>query len=277
MDNHLTIKIVDNAFKHCQFHGQPVPIVNTAKHITWDWDVSDNEELVFYTDNNIYNIKPGHKKRVAWLIEPACKQLSNYQWISQNNKLFDYVLTHDHELLSLGQNFVFYPHCGCWIEEENRRTDHEKTKVVSIITSNKRNVPGHLLRHELITKHKDTIDVYGRGYTPIEPISLGLKDYMFHIAMENQQKDFYFTEKIMNPMLTGTVPLYFGMPSIDKFFDTRGMIIFNDINELDNILPSLNIDLYNSMKPYTEENFKLAHEYMLSEDWLYKIGFYQNL
>ena len=54
-------------------------------------------------------------------------------------------------------------------------------------------------------------------------------------------------------------------------------MLFNDINELDNILPSLNIDLYNSMKPYTEENFKLAHEYVLSEDWLYKIGFYQNL
>ena len=47
-------------------------------------------------------------------------------------------------------------------------------------------------------KHKSEIDVMGMGYKPIGAISDGLKDYMFHIAMENQQRDFYFTEKLIN-------------------------------------------------------------------------------
>ena len=30
----------------------------------------------------------------------------------------------------------------------------------------------------------------------------------------------------------------------------------------------LNIELYNSMLPYIKENFKLAQQYILAEDWM---------
>jgi hypothetical protein len=271
--NKKIIKISDNAFRHCMYHGQPLPPVAESKNMQWDWDVSENEDVVFYTDNNIRNPQPGHKTRIAWLIEPICKQPHNYEWISQNNHLYTYVLTHDSTLLLRGENFVFYPHCGCWIEEENRTVDHVKWDLVSMITSKKRNVPAHLLRHELIAQHRDSIHVYGRGYKPIEPISRGLIDYMFHIAMENQTKDYYFTEKIINPILTGTIPIYYGMPSIGDYFDTRGLILFNNINQIGDILSSLSRELYNEMLPYARINFELAQQYMLAEDWLYEHEF----
>jgi hypothetical protein len=271
--NKKVIKILDNAFKHCKYHGQPLPPVAESKFVEWDWDVSDTEDVVFYTDNHITQPKPGHNIRIAWLIEPYCKQPHNYHWISKNNELYAYVLTHDSTLLARGENFVFYPHCGCWIEEENRKVEHDKTRLVSMITSHKRNVPSHLLRHELIQRFGDNIEVMGRGYGPIDPISKGLIRYMFNIAMENQTKDFYFTEKIINPIMTGTIPIYYGMPSIGDYFDTRGLILFNTVDEIGDILQSLNENLYNDMLPYAKINFELAQQYILAEDWLYEHNF----
>tara|TARA_R110000824_G_scaffold73142_2_gene186375 strand:+ start:2439 stop:3299 length:861 start_codon:yes stop_codon:yes gene_type:complete len=278
MGSNLTkIKIRDRAFKHCQYHGQPLPRVDTSKYMEWDWDVSQNEELVFYTDDYISNPQKTHTKRIAWLIEPRCKQPQTYNWIQKNNSLYDFVLTHDKELLDLGGNFIYYPHCGNWIEEENRNPNHVKTKLVSMITSGKRNVGDHLKRHELISRYSDKIDVMGRGYKPIEPISKGLKDYRFHIAMENQAKDYYFTEKIINPIMTGTIPIYYGPECVKEIFDSRGIIFFENIDQIPNILNSLDDNLYQKMLPYAIENFKLAQKYRLSEDWMVENNVFERL
>ena len=109
----------------------------------------------------------------------------------------------------------------------------------------------------------------GRGYNPILSITQGLKDYRFHIAMENQKRDFHFSEKIINPIMTGTIPIYWGMPSIGDYFDTRGIILMDDINQFKDIYKDLGEDLYQKMLPYAQKNFELAQKYVLSEDWIY--------
>jgi len=93
--------------------------------------------------------------------------------------------------------------------------------------------------------------------------------------MENQSRDYHFSEKLINPIIVGTIPIYYGMPSIGDYFDTRGMIIFNDVEEIGDILSSLNEELYDSMLPYARENFKIAQDYILSEDWMYENIFKQ--
>ena len=70
--------------------------------------------------------------------------------------------------------------------------------------------------------------------------------------------------------MTGTVPIYWGCPSIGKFFNTDGMIIFNNIEELSNILNNLSIEKYNDMKDAIQENFEKAKEYIIAEDYIYK-------
>lgn len=263
-----TYKLIDTSFAHCEYSNNPLPPTSFSKNIKWDRKVSNNEELVFYTDSHIPNPKPGHKVKIAWLIEPYVKQTGIYEWIFKNNNLYDYVLTNEKKLLDKGENFIFFPFGGCWIKEENRKI-HSKNKNVSIIASGKKNVPDHLKRHELIEKFKSKIDVYGRGYVRIEPIDLGLIDYRFHIAMENQTRDYHFSEKLINPIMCGTIPIYYGMPSIGDFFDTRGMIIFKEVSEIENILNNLSIELYESMLPYAKINFEKAKDYILSEDWLF--------
>tara|TARA_R110001592_G_scaffold244259_1_gene505647 strand:- start:921 stop:1766 length:846 start_codon:yes stop_codon:yes gene_type:complete len=271
------LKIVDTAFAHCEYSNNPLPPTSFSPNIEWDRDVSADEELVFYTDNHIRNPHVGHKKRIAWLLEPRCKQPHNYDWISKNNHLYDYVLTHDKQLIEQGKNFIYYALGGCWIEVENRRTDHIKSKLVSMITSGKKNVSDHFKRHEIIAQHRDVIDVMGRGYKTIEPISKGLKDYMFHIAMENQTEDYYFSEKIINPIMTGTIPIYYGPDHIKEIFDTRGMILFNNINQIPQILKDINHDVYQQMLPYAVENFERAQQYILSEDWMIENNVFEKL
>jgi hypothetical protein len=266
----LKLKIIDTSFAHCAYSNNPTPPTSFSKHIEWDRNVSDVEDLVFYTDGNVMRPKTGHKRRIAWMIEPYVKQPNHYNWLMNNNHLFEYVLINDKQFLDKGENFIYFPFGGCWIDVNDRKVEHEKSKLVSIITSGKRNVPDHFKRHEIIERHKNIIDVMGRGYNPIDPISKGLIDYMFHIAMENQSRDYHFSEKIINPIMVGTIPIYYGMPSIGNYFDTRGIILFNDVSEIDDILKTLDRNLYIDMLPYAKENFKLAQEYILSEDWMYK-------
>ncbi len=266
----IKLKIIENTFTHCDYSNNPLPPVSFSKYVEWDRDVSNEEELVFYTDRDIDHPRPGHKRRIAWLIEPYVKQPGRYERLLNNNDAFEYVLVNDKKLLDAGDKFIYYPFGGCWIEVEDRKVDHEKTKLVSMITSHKRNVEDHHKRHALITRYNDVIDVMGRGYKEIEPISVGLIDYMFHIAMENESRDYHFSEKLINPIMVGTIPIYYGMPSIGDYFDTRGMIIFHHIDEVGDILNSLNEDLYQSLLPYAKKNFEIAQDYILSEDWMYK-------
>lgn len=88
--------------------------------------------------------------------------------------------------------------------------------------------------------------------------------------MENQRRDLHFSEKLINPIMTGTIPIYWGMPSIGDYFDTRGMIIMNDIDDFPEIYNDLTEKRYMDMLPYAKENFEIAKQYVLSEDWMYE-------
>ena len=50
-------------------------------------------------------------------------------------------------------------------------------------------------------------------------------------------------------------------------FDERGMIQFSDLNEIKDI--DFNESLYENMKKYAIENYKLYQNYQFSEDHIY--------
>ena len=75
--------------------------------------------------------------------------------------------------------------------------------------------------------------------------------------------------------MTGTIPIYWGMSSIGDYFDTRGMILMDDIEEFPNIYNELSEELYKDMLPYAMANHETAKQYILSEDWMYKNIFEQ--
>lgn len=259
------IKIIDYLFFHAKYSTD----FQDSKYIEWDrTPLSSNDSMVFYTDYSLDRVGDNNLK-FAWLLESPDITSQSYQWISQNNKKFDNVFTHSKELLDRGENFLFCPTGGCWIKPEDQKV-YDKTKLLSTIVSAKKMTHGHMLRHQSVLKFKDKMDLYGRGYNPVEYKLKCLKDYAFSLTIENTKKDYYFTEKLIDCFMTGTVPIYWGCPSIQKFFNIDGIITFDSVNELSDIIKNLSIDKYNSMIDAIKDNFKKAKEFLIAEDYIYE-------
>ena len=67
----------------------------------------------------------------------------------------------------------------------------------------------------------DEIDVFGRDSLFLSDKKDALQSYHYHICIENYFGDNFFSEKILDPLLMNSNPIYLGSKNIDKFFDTR--------------------------------------------------------
>jgi len=121
-----------------------------------------------------------------------------------------------------------------------------KNKFMSIMVSQKTDAPGHKYRHELTKAILNTslpIDIYGNGcdyYTKTHDNRVKGKfdsnevlydGYIFTISIENFQCNHYFSEKIVNPLLSKTTPLYLGCRNIDNYFPEMYNSLHGDITE----------------------------------------------
>jgi hypothetical protein len=258
------IFLQDNCFAHCIYSNNPLPPIQFSKEVNWDRSNNfSNSDAVIYTDSEIPNARYDSKNNIAWLIEPRKLQPILYDYTEKNHKLFKKIFTHDKELLYL-KNAYLIPYGGCWIKKEDCKI-FPKTKNISIIASGKSQLDGHKLRHEIIKLLGNNIDSFGRGYKQIDNKIKGLKDYRFHIVIENCKTDYWFTEKLIDCLITGTIPIYYGCPSINKFFNEEGFITISSTEEVKHVLPKLTKDFYDSKKEQIKENFKLAKKYFLAE------------
>jgi len=119
-----------------------------------------------------------------------------------------------------------------------------KPNTMSIMVSDKLQLPGHKYRHDIILRilsEQLPIDIYGRGCKYYN-VSYGqLKggfeskepylDYKFHIAVENVQSNHYFSEKITDCLLCGTTPIYLGCKNIDKYFPDNTIKLTGNIDK----------------------------------------------
>ena len=261
------IKIADNTFSH-SILGYCSDF-QISENFEWDRIPSNSNENLVVTDNFLTSNLPPSKNKIAWLIEPICVAPQHYNYVINNLMKFDYILTHEKTLLDLDYNTKFIPFGCCWIPEQEQKV-YDKTKNISVISSNKTFTDGHRLRHEVIQKFGDKMDVFGRGYDPIEFKINGLKDYRFSVVIENCKRDYWFTEKLIDCFATGTIPIYWGCPSIGDFFNTDGMLIFDNMDELESILNNCNEDLYNSKLDEIKDNFEKSKNFLLPDEHVYK-------
>lgn len=70
-----------------------------------------------------------------------------------------------------------------------------------------------------------------------------IKDYKFVISFENSDQDGYTTEKIMEPILQDSIPIYWGNKLVDRDFNSQRFIDYNQFkSEEDLIKRILEID-----------------------------------
>lgn len=88
----------------------------------------------------------------------------------------------------------------------------------------------------------------------------------FTIAVENCRQDHYMSEKLLDCFLALSVPIYIGAPNVTDYFDSRGMLIAKDPEEVLRITQSLTSEIYQNMLPYLLENKRRAQELMKLEE-----------
>lgn len=268
--------IVDQAFAHSTSSS----LDNIPKHIEWcrDFNKDKEQDLIIFTDQSIFQ-KPNFKckKSIFWLIEPVSTFPYSYSFVKENYNhpdFADYVLTYDKELIKLNENlekdkFIWYAHSGSWIPEEDFKV-YPKTKMCSIISSGKNQTSGHRLRHSCIEYHGKSMDVMGRGYKPFEHKINGLKDYRYSVIIENIKMDDYFTEKVIDSLSVGCIPIYWGTENIGNYFDKRGILTFDTISDLGYILDNvISEEHYNSKLEYIKSNLEESKSYRVAEDYFY--------
>ena len=191
------------------------------------------QDVTFYTDQCLDIVLeqiqlgiPGRK--VAWLIEPPSLHNTHYIAAARMENVFDYILTFNAALLNRGEQWLYYPCGGSWIAPSQWGMQH-KTKSISLIVSEKTKAPGHKLRREILEKYGDRLDVYGRGVRPVESKVEALRDYRYSIVVESIRLDGYFSEKLIDCISQGTVPIYWGDPAIgdpdDLYRTTDGLFV----------------------------------------------------
>lgn len=280
MNYPITINLIDASFGHLETpdgyysmagHPNSIKKPTSVKYVRGnrDW-----EGITIFTDSlitpeNVTAVKSEIK--IGWLIERIG---TVPQAFHDSVKDLDLIMTNDKRLIDkYPDKAKFIPFGGGWIKKENQSTEKPKSRLVSMIYSNKKQELGHMLRHD-IANNTPGLDLFGSGSpTPIEYKEIGLTDFMFTIVIENIRTNDYFTEKLIDPFLTGTIPIYWGCPNIGEYFNTDGMILLKNtppLYDVEKIIKGLSLEKYKDMTDAMLDNFIKAKDYEIPEEWYYK-------
>ena len=241
-------------------------------HFEWDFNNITND-FIFLTDPFVFKVDDFSKlKKYCWLVESPHVTPKSYEYVLNNGNKFDKIFTFDREILEKYNHSYLLPIGGCHLDEIEISNQYPKDKLISMMVSNKKFTDGHRIRYEILKRFNGMFDGYGNGINQTFDKKIkSTKDYKFSIVVENCKKDYYFTEKIIDVFLSGTIPIYWGCPSISKFFNTDGFLTFNSLDELQEIIKDSDFlnQFYNDKKNIIEENFTTALKYKICEDFLY--------
>jgi len=156
----------------------------------------------------------------------------------------------------------------------NTNFHKNKTKMLSAIVSNLMSSNGHIFRINLLQNlqtilSQNILDIFGRnskhlftnhlGELPYHCKDNGIIPYKYHIAIENTNLNNYFTEKLIDGILSECCVFYWGCNNINEYFDDKAFILlpyYSDdlqktiIESIQLIVNSINNDEYTKRLPY---------------------------
>ena len=227
------------------------------------------------------------KPKFIWLLESREIIPDQYKFIEDNYDFVasrvDGIFTADqrltHEVGPDGKFLYCLSNAAPWVMD---RDIYTKSKLVSMIASNKGYTEGHRRRLKVVQAYVDKFgqeDLYGWGLThelPLKEKSRGLREYMFSFACENANYPTYFTEKLTDCFACGTIPVYYGTAGVAQYFDPDGIIFLNEKSPWENIpWDKLTPEYYESKKDVIQQNFEIAQCMRVAEDYMYGNYLYQ--
>jgi len=222
----------------------------------YDLELSDDPDILFYSyfgnDHRNFNcirvLFQGENERPNFRI---CDYSFSFDHIQdhRNYRLPLYYLYDDVEKLTL--------------PKDPERIASTKTKFCAFVFSNKFCDKRNRFFKKL-SKYKK-VDSGGSVYNnvggKVSDKRSFIQDYKFTIAFENSSYPGYTTEKIFEPMLVHSIPIYWGNPLVCKDFNSESFFNYYDYNDEDELIERIididrNPDEYLNMlsQPYFQNN-----------------------
>ena len=190
--------------------------------------------------------------------------------IVQTRHKFKYILTDIEKILDTCSNAVFFEYGLPWVMS-NPHPD--KVFAISTVVGHKVMTEYHHMRHELWHMQDQILNpkMFYRSHFGGPELMSGniiLNDdkspvfkSQFQIVIENMRSKYRFTEKITDCFVAEQVPIYFGATDIGQFFDIRGILVVNSLDEIVKTCNDLTPRTYESMLPYVRKNAELVGKY----------------
>jgi hypothetical protein len=152
--------------------------------------------------------------------------------------------------------------------------DKAKSKLASVICSSKAFLPHHRQRlafvEQLKTRLGDRVDVYGRGLSPIDDKQEAIASYKYHIALENNVIDHFWTEKLADAYLGDAFPIFSGCNNVDAYFDERSFRRI-DIGDKDRAIDDIEAILDSTLWEDNREFIREARRRVMCEYNLFAV------
>lgn len=267
------VRLIDKQFAHGKSFGTGDLQISP---VNFEWHRGDKiDEIVFLSEDSFADVDLyTEKNKVGFIIESPSIRPEIYEFIKtpENYNKFTTILTFDNNLIKLNPDkFKFLAFGGCWIYPEDRKI-YDKSKNISIIASSKTITSGHRLRHDVVERFKDKIEgMYGGGYQFVQNKLEALKDFRYSFVIEQANHDAMFSEKLIDCLVTGTIPIYWGCEgTIKNYFNIDGILEFNNLDELPAILEKCTEEYYNEHIEAIKDNFERAKKYVIPEDYIWE-------
>jgi hypothetical protein len=216
----------DRIYGNCKFHFNEEEILNNKINIDFFVCFNRLEQNKITKNINFYN-------SLIIACEPPSIKRYNKKFLNQFNHIF---CSDPKYYINLNCHLPVFPiHVGVNRDHQKKNKDLyfdeilnlkiTKKKLISVIVTNKSFCKEHQIRSKIISDilefFGDEIDVFGRDSLFLSDKRDALQSYHYHICIENYFGNNFFTEKILDPLLMNSNPIYLGSKNIDKFFDTR--------------------------------------------------------
>jgi hypothetical protein len=281
MNSRIKINIISDPSNQRFSHQLPSYLISEG----FDFYENNVEDIVWDMVVLYENVPDSYQVRCksGGLVFISAEPPENKRYATRFLKQFDHVIT-THPSICHPNNYLHQPAIDWWFGKTSKPlayTYHfqqieefplpQKTKKISFVASNQSALPGHIKRlrflHAVKQNFGDRIDFFGRGFHQVEDKADALLPYMFSICIENSSILHYWTEKVADPFLAYTVPIYFGCQNIEDYFDSKS-IVHIDVNDIPNSLAVIQHVLDHAEQIYAdkmpsmlESRKKLLHEY----------------
>jgi hypothetical protein len=254
---------------------------NIQIHCSWDlkFDLFHEKQIELYVDQIPNTPIPEGVVRFVFLLEPPeIVNHSHHALHGLQHNTYNYLLTHNQELINASDRALLFEFGTTWIRDY---VFTDKEYSISALVGGKLMANGHYLRQEVLTHRHNIVTprnfYISSHYPPKVDVSelkiLGndktpLFDSQFHICIENTKRLNWFTEKLIDCLVTKTIPIYWGCPNIGDWFDLDGIIIVNNLDDFINVCNSLNENTYNEKLEAVNKNYEIAKKLANIDDRL---------